>query len=249
MKKILALFLVFVLALGALGCAKSTEVVDQAEPASTSSGEPKSATVEAEAAPLEIKRAGFYQGENGFIGYALEIYNPNMGHYSNLVPIDVVFKDATGNIVGTDQGCYCSQLYPNGTTIISRVATDVAPDAATVEASVGGTSDDFGGSMTQQAEVDEMIFVEGLNETKDSLGNTSVVGQVVNQSEYTLESVSVSIAFLDDAGNILGGDVAYVVDSIAPGQKSSFSTNSVVGEPPAHASVVAYVNVLYLSEA
>lgn len=248
MKKILTLCLMSMLALSAWGCAKSVEVVDQEEPASTS-GESKSAAVEAEAAPLEVKRVGFYQGENGFIGYALEIYNPNMGHYSNLVPINVVFKDAEGNIVGTDQGCFCSQLYPNGTTIISRVATGVAPNVATVEASAGGTSDNFGESTTQQAEVDKMIFVEGLNETTDSMGNTSVMGQIVNQSEYTLEAVSVSVAYLDDAGSILGGDVAYASGSIAPGQKSSFATTSVAGEPPAHASVVAYVNVSYLSEA
>lgn len=204
--------------IGLAGCAQQTEVVEQEAPASTAQ---ETATVEAEPEPIVIEDAAFYYSSDSMVGYMLKVTNPNMGHFTSLYPIDVKFLDEAGNIVGTDSGCYCSQLYPNGTTVISRFAS-IAPGAVTIEATPNGDSTKFGDSERQQAEIDEMIYIDGLNEV-DTGYKPQVVGQVVNSSEYALNN------------------------AIQPGSTAPFTVQSM-GDAPAHASVEAYVNWTTVSQ-
>ena len=235
-------------ALGLVGC--SGESADEKDDGQEKVSEEATEVESDGPLPIEVTSASFFNGENGYVSYAIGLHNPNDSYFTNLVPINVKFLDENGNIVGVDDGCYCSQLYGGGDTFVCRML-NISATASTIEATVGGSDSNYLESDTPQSEVDEMIRVENLSQvTDDFSGLPSYVGEVANDSELTLGGCNVSIVYLDADGNPVGGTVAYVTQSIAPGSSAVFQDSpSIVGTVPEHTNVEAYVNVLYLKEA
>lgn len=233
--------------LGLAGCSNGVEDTAAGEREETSGD---ATAVESDAPlPIEVTSASFFNGEDGYVSYAIGLHNPNDSYFTDLVPINVKFFDENGDIVGVDDGCYSSQLYGGGDTFVCGMR-NISATASTIEAAVGGSDNDYLESNTPQSKVDEMIRVENLSQvTDDFSGLPSYVGEVVNDSELTLGGCNVSIVYLDVNGDPVGGTVAYVNQSIAPGSSAVFQDSpSIVGVVPEHASVKAYANVLYLEE-
>lgn len=119
------------------------------------------------------------------------------------------------------------------------------PDSAaalevTVDVNTSGWSKE--GDITHKIFYDQLP-ISGVTESIDEWGNTTIGGEVSNNTNGTFSLTRVHIVFRDENGGIVGGAYTYINGDFTPGAKAPFSVSAK--DVPAHASVDAYLDCGY----
>ncbi len=220
------------------GCSggEQTEPVEQQEPASTEAAVQQSEEPE----PLEVAESGYYYDDYGMWYFAAIIDNPNMGWAAQNIQLSVSAKDADGKIVGT-QDCYLTLLFANGSNAVCGAIS--AEGAESLEFQIVENSNMWVQEETQQAEYDESIYVQNVNETVDDYGYTTVAGEAVSEATGAFVGASANIVFRDAEGKIVGGNVAYISD-LPAGSTVPFSVD-YMSNVPEHDKTEVHINSGY----
>lgn len=222
------------------GCAQQVEVKNQGEPATSSSVETADVTPADKRVSLEITDSGYsfddYSGDFGFI-----IKNANQGWAAENVQVIVTGKDDSGAIVGTYDE-YITLLLANGSN--GYAGEFPFEGATTLEFQVVDNPNMWTQETLQQAELDEALFAQNINEIWDSYGYLTIAGEVVNNMEQAFSGTQVSAIYYDADGKIVGGDMTYLNNLPA---ETTLPFSIYGGKATEHASVKVFVDCGYPS--
>lgn len=244
MKRVVTIATVAVLALSLIGCAggnpvseSSPEPIDQQAPASAESSVDEQPKQE-ERQELSLAESGYWvDSEYGRVNYAVIVENPNMGWAVENAEIVITGKDASGNIVGSTTD-YLTLLYANGKTAVC--GSTYFDGVEEVEFDIVCPKNSWVQEEMQQAEFNELLYAEEINETTDEWGDTTVAGVTVNKAPLELSLATANVVFRASDGSIVGGEEGYL-DTIAPESTKPFSVD-YIANVPGHDSVEVYLD-------
>lgn len=248
MRKIVVSALSAVLALALCGCAASEPATNevtadestQASEASEGGAKQVESSGPSERKPLEISESGYWVDSNGNQNYAVIIENPNTDWAVALPEVTIKGVDSSGNTVDT-QTANAYLIFPEGKVAVC--GTSCIEGATDIEFSVnapdGNWTSDIQG-MTQ-SDLNEVLYVESVNETVGERKNVVIAGDVVNKMDAELNNVSVNLVFRDESGAIVGGTQTYI-STISPESEAPFSDD--IRKPPSYATVEASADTL-----
>lgn len=202
--------------------------------------EPAVAEVEQEAEPkdLEVAETGFYFDSYGTAHFASIVSNPNSTWAAENIQVTVAARDADGNVLDTLND-FITLMFPDGqTAICGDVAAPEGTSALDVSLSVnsnGWTKQDI-----TQKDFYDQLPITNINESADEWGQTTVAGEIANNTEGTFSGTRIQVVFRNADGSIVGGAYTYVNGDLTAGSTAPFSTTSQ--EVPEHTSVEAYVD-------
>lgn len=231
---LIAVIAAVVLSIGLYGCSSNggnNESSDQqAASVSASSAEPT---------PLEIVDSGYsieeYMSGSFVENWGVVVENKNTNWAAQDIKLIITGRDADGKVVGTDYE-YLTALFAGGKQAIG--GSSYFDDAETLEFRIEESKNMWLEEELKQSDVDTVWYAKDLNE-KTKYDETTVSGEVVNESQSSLPYCSVNVLFLNDAGEIVGGGNASV-DTVPAGSSIPFSLS--VGFLPKYSSVQAYVD-------
>ncbi len=179
--------------------------------------------------PLEVKEFG-YSVINGEIVYAACIHNPNESMHVNFSTIRVSAKDANGVILGTKED-YLNQIYPQQDVWISWSGCEVEEDPLTVIVEVK-PYDESSVRKVSKAQHQTYIPLRVINYAKREKSYSSwidstlfsgykIVGEIINENDYSIKSANVTVVYRDEEGKIIGGQTE-MVSSIAANGTTPF---------------------------
>lgn len=197
---------------------------------------------ETEPSNLEIVESGYWIGEYGNTHYALIVENPNAGWGAGNVQIHVIGKDAEGNTVKSETA-YLNAIFASGKAAVCGTSY-FDEGVKTVEFQLVNSKNMWEKTDITQAEFDEKLHADSVNESTDSLGDTTVSGDVTNDLTAEISSSSVNVLFRGEDGSLLGGASTYL--NTLPAGSTAPYTVSLLSAAPAHASVEAYIDCGYL---
>ena len=221
--------------LGISGCSGQTQDEGSAqvnEPATTDSAS------EAEPLELEVVESGFYFDSYGSAHFAAIVSNPNSTWAAENIRVTVAARDADGNVVDTLDDSI-TLMFPDGqTAICGNMGAPESTASLDVTASVnssGWTKQDI-----TQKEFYDQLPITNITESVDERGETTVAGEIANNTKGAVSGTRVQVLFRNSDGGIVGGTYTYINGELAAGSTAPFST--VSQEVPEHASVEAYVD-------
>lgn len=174
-------------------------------------------------ADLEITKAG-YSVVNGYLYYALAIHN-NSDNKAVITPgYRYTAKVADGTILGTDEH-YLFTIYPGQDCVWGFLAFQVPEMPATVEFDLIPPSEYniMSADMMTHPEF-KQYEIKNISEKSDPVLGSTIMGEVYNPNDYTVDQVAVSVVFLDADGVIQGGDITFV-DHVGAKSSVPFSLN------------------------
>lgn len=202
------------------------------EPATTD------AVTENEPLELEVVESGFYFDSYGTAHFAAIVSNPNSSWAAENIRVTVAARDAEGNVVDTLDDSI-TLMFPDGqTAICGDMGAPESTESLEVKASVnssGWTKQDI-----TQKDFYDQLQITNITESIDEWGETTVAGEIANNTEGAFSGTRVQVVFRNADGSIVGGAYTYVNGELASGSTAPFSTLSQ--EVPEHASVEAYVD-------
>lgn len=202
--------------------------------------EPAVSEVEQEAEPkdLEVVETGFYFDSYGTAHFASIVSNPNSTWAAENIQVTVAARDADGNVLDTLND-FITLMFPDGqTAICGDMAAPEGTSALDVSLSVN--SNDWTKQDITQKDFYDQLPITNINESTDEWGQTTVAGEVANNTDGTFSGTRIQVVFRNADGGIVGGAYTYVNGDLTAGSTAPFSTLSQ--EVPEHASVEAYVD-------
>lgn len=202
--------------------------------------EPAVAEVDQEAEPkdLEVVETGFYLDSYGTAHFASIVNNPNSTLAAENIQVTVAARDVDGNVLDTLND-FITLMFPDGqTAICGDMAAPEGTSALDVSLSVnsnGWTKQDI-----TQKDFYDQLPITNINESTDEWGQTTVAGEIANNTEGTFSGTRIQVVFRNADGGIVGGAYTYVNGDLTAGSTAPFSTTSQ--EVPEHTSVEAYVD-------
>lgn len=202
--------------------------------------EPAVTEVEQETEPkdLDVVETGFYFDSYGTAHFASIVSNPNSTWAAENIQVTVAARDADGNVLDTLND-FITLMFPDGqTAICGDMAAPEGTSALDVSLSVnsnGWTKQDI-----TQKDFYDQLPITNINESADEWGQTTVAGEIANNTEGTFSGTRIQVVFRNADGGIVGGAYTYVNGDLTAGSTAPFSTPSQ--EVPEHASVEAYVD-------
>ena len=217
--------------LGLAGCSGETQEEDSNqvnEPATTD------AATENEPLELEVVESGFYFDSYGTAHFAAIVSNPNSSWAAENIRVTVAARDAEGNVVDTLDDSI-TLMFPDGqTAICGDMGAPESTESLEVKASVnssGWTKQDI-----TQKDFYDQLPITNITESVDEWGETTVAGEIANNTEGAFSGTRIQVVFRNADGSIVGGAYTYVNGELASGSTAPFSTLSQ--EVPEHASVI-----------
>lgn len=202
--------------------------------------EPAVAEVDQEAEPkdLEVVETGFYFDSYGTAHFASIVSNPNSTWAAENIQVTVAARDADGNVLDTLND-FITLMFPDGQTAIcgDMAATE---GASALDVSLSVNSNGWTKQDITQKDFYDQLPITNINESTDERGQTTVAGEVANNTEGTFSGTRIQVVFRNADGGIVGGAYTYVNGDLTAGSTAPFSTLSQ--EVPGHASVEAYVD-------
>lgn len=174
-------------------------------------------------ADLEITKAG-YSVANGYLYYALAIHNYSENKAVVTPGYRYTAKAVDGTILGTDEH-YLFTIYPGQDCVWGFLAFQVPEMPATVEFDLI-PPDEYNimsADMMTQPEF-KQYEIKNISEKSDPVLGSTIMGEVYNPNDYTVDQVAVSVVFLDTDGVIQGGDTTFV-DHVGAKSNVPFSLN------------------------
>lgn len=221
--------------LGLSGCTGQTQEMGSNqvnEPATTD------AVSEAEPIDLEVVESGFYFDSYGSAHFAAIVSNPNSSWAAENIHVTVAARDSDGNVVDTLDD-YITLMFPDGQTAIcgdmGAPESTASLEVTTSVSSSGWTKQDI-----TQKDFYDQLPITNITESIDEWGETTVAGEIANNTEGAFSGTRIQVVFRNADGGIVGGAYTYVNGELAAGSTAPFSTLSQ--EVPEHASVEAYVD-------
>lgn len=221
--------------LGLSGCTGQTQEMGSNqvnEPATTD------AVSEAEPIDLEVVESGFYFDSYGSAHFAAIVSNPNSSWAAENIHVTVAARDSDGNVVDTLED-YITLMFPDGQTAIcgdmGAPESTASLEVTTSVSSSGWTKQDI-----TQKDFYDQLPITNITESIDEWGETTVAGEIANNTEGAFSGTRIQVVFRNADGGIVGGAYTYVNGELAAGSTAPFSTLSQ--EVPEHASVEAYVD-------
>lgn len=202
--------------------------------------EPAVAEVDQEAEPkdLEVVETGFYFDSYGTAHFASIVSNPNSTWAAENIQVTVAARDADGNVLDTLND-FITLMFPDGQTAIC--GDMAAPEGASaLDVSLSVNSNGWTKQDITQKDFYDQLPITNINESTDERGQTTVAGEVANNTEGTFSGTRIQVVFRNADGGIVGGAYTYVNGDLTAGSTAPFSTLSQ--EVPEHASVEAYVD-------
>jgi len=212
------------LAMGVSGCG-SAEVSRTAATTSTGSAT-TTETVEVDtreqAKDLVLKDSG-YTVNDGYVQYAVEIYNPNTTLAADFATITVAVRGADGTVKASDDWVV-GGLAPGSDTYWANICGDGDVSASdTVEFKVKVNSNDW---EEGEAEPSSLYVFDNVGVKEDD-GYATAAGEVTMTSEYEGTGQQASTPMLvcvlkDASGKIVTGFSGYLYSELEVGQASTF---------------------------
>lgn len=202
--------------------------------------EPAVAEVDQEAEPkdLEVVETGFYFDSYGTAHFASIVSNPNSTWAAENIQVTVAARDVDGNVLDTLND-FITLMFPDGRTAIC--GDMAAPEGASaLDVSLSVNSNGWTKQDITQNDFYDQLPITNINESTDERGQTTVAGEVANNTEGTFSGTRIQVVFRNADGGIVGGAYTYVNGDLTAGSTAPFSTLSQ--EVPEHASVEAYVD-------
>lgn len=221
--------------LGVSGCSGQAQDEGSAqvnEPATTD------AVTENEPLDLEVVESGFYFDSYGSAHFAAIVSNPNSTWAAENIRVTVAARDADGNVIDTLDDSI-TLMFPDGqTAICGDMGAPEGTSSLDVTVSVG--SNGWTQQDITQKDFYDQLPITNITESVDEWGETTVAGEVANNTEGAFSGTRVQVVFSNADGGIVGGTYTYINGELAAGSTAPFSTISQ--EVPEHASVEAYVD-------
>lgn len=221
--------------LGLAGCSGQTQ-----ENGSNQVNEPATtdAATENEPLDLEVVESGFYFDSYGTAHFAAIVSNPNSTWAAENIRVTVAARDADGNVVDTLDDSI-TLMFPDGQTAICGDMG--APEStASLEVTASVSSSGWTKQDITQKDFYDQLPITNITESIDEWGETTVAGEIANNTEGAFSGTRIQVVFRNADGGIVGGAYTYVNGELAAGSTAPFSTLSQ--EVPEHASVEAYVD-------
>lgn len=215
MKKNLIIILALVLMLGLAACGGSDG----------SDGD--TGSKDSEYIPLEIIDSGYdITGEKGdyYLHYSIIIKNSNkdVGVESPSYRVTAYAKDDT--VLGTYDHTLNS-IYPGSELGYASQGPSLSEKPDRVEFEMM-EPDDYSWKSGEDFEYPNFkpLVAEKTKIKEEFYGSMySLTGQLLNENDYDIDSVAVSVLYKDDKGNLKGGDTTFV-DGVKAGTKTPFET-------------------------
>ena len=149
-----------------------------------------------------------------FLHYGLIIKNPNENYAIDFPSVRITARCANGTILGTTDATL-SRIYPTQTVAHGFTAFEVDEMPESVDFELLSVEDwnRIHGSALQPYEpliVENTSFSEGVV-------LTNFTGEVINENDYDIERVGVTVIFRDENDQIVGGGFTFVRDLSANG--------------------------------
>lgn len=151
------------------------------------------------------------------VTYGITIKNPNKDVALEFPSFRITARDENGSVIGTEDQTLFT-IYPGDSITYAGQAfsTDKTPATVTFEIL---KPKEYNWVSTDKLKHKKYVplQIEGATQTSGS-----IVGQIINNNDYDIDSANISIVFRDSDGKIIGGDSAFV-DNIAASGKTPFS--------------------------
>lgn len=181
---------------------------------------------------LVLKNFGYGMGKySGAYGIIFE--NPNDGYAVEDSKFRLIYYDADGMVVSTDEG-YIEVILPNqvlGLAGSIYLGSDVEFDHIEVQF--------LSGNYIESTPM-ETFTTQNVNLLEDTY-SSSVTGEIVSPYTKDITDVKVSVVGFNAAGEIIGGGYTYV-DFIPAGGTTAFDTSVTFSETPAEIQVYVFLS-------
>ncbi|MCF0240309.1 MAG: hypothetical protein HUJ62_07780 [Streptococcus gallolyticus] len=211
--------------------------------ACSSGGSGSSSSAASSPQDLILEDSGYYTTDSkytstSYVKYAVKIKNPNSNYKAIFPKVKVVGKDASGNIIFSDDWVL-STINPEETQwAASQAGNGVKP--ATVEFSVSVDSSNWKKS---DEKYENPYTISNLNTVANPYFGSSITGQLTKNKDDDCKQVKLTAVFKDANGKCVGGYSTYV-DSPATGTPTAFEIK-VLDNSATYASYEVYANSWY----
>lgn len=178
--------------------------------------------IEASKLPHEIK--SFSYTINGkYLYFAACFYNPNENYYISIPKCRVTARDENGGILGTDE-IGLMGIYPNMEVWDGGLLLSVEKEPTTVDIEIIEPNDRsyVEKSLLKFPDYKEMKVVN--TNIVDSGFTKKLVGEIQNDNDFTADCAALTIVFLDESGNPIAADRAFVND-VSANSTTPFETS------------------------
>ncbi|HLI51000.1 MAG TPA: hypothetical protein VKU87_04340 [Thermomicrobiaceae bacterium] len=211
--------------------AASATLVPTATPSPTPAPSPSPVTQN-----LQVIASGFGQNDNGQIGYAFIVKNPNSALGISNSQYQVAAYDSSGTVLKTDSN-YINIIRPGETFGVGgQLFLDKGQKAAKIEVQVStGTT----GAMTDTTD----LTTDKATYSADGYGDEQVSGVVNNPWKVDVKEVRVSAVTYDASGKINGGGFTFV-DFVPAGGHAAATVQVTTSGKPAKVELYAVLTSL-----
>lgn len=190
--------------------------------------------------PLEIVNSGYtieeYMKGSFTEQWGVLISNKNSDFGAQNIKLIITGRDKDNKVCGTTTA-YLTALFANGEQAIG--GSCFIDDAETLEFKIEESSDMWFETDLSQEDIDKVWYTTGVNDRTDSYGETTIGGEVVNESDSRLTMCGVNVLFLNEEGNIVAG-AQTSVDTVSAHSSTPFSLSAYY--IPKYSSVKTYVD-------
>jgi hypothetical protein len=198
-----------------------------AAPTLTPPPQPTPGPVVPPAESFTVRKTSDYMGAStGTLHVVGEVVN-NDSSDAEYVEITGTFFDQAGNVLASDFTYSCLDVIPaGGDSPFHMLVLDAPPGIVRytlqVQGEAAGQPPPLG------------LDISGVTTDLTEWGTFHVLGLVTNNSQTTYQYVRICAALYDSAGNVIRSDSTYTqLDSLAPGQSSSFDCLEIDAPPVA----------------
>lgn len=193
------------------------------------SGGQQSTPAKSEPAPLEIINSGYTLVDDDGLQtgtYGVVIKNNNSDWVAKDIEVLITGRDADGNVVGTqtdyaDIICNGGEFNLGGSCFFNN--------AETLEFEIKDADNMWSEDNMDEAAFNEQWPVNGVTQTVDEFGYTTVGGEITNNTDKDAINCTVSIVFFDANGAIVGGTMTSL-NEIKAKTTLPFSAESLIPE-------------------
>ena len=165
-----------------------------------------------------INSRGYYVTDDNYIKYGYEIKNSSKKTTYQFPTVTITAYDENGHVLATEDQVM-GVISPGEKQAFGSVADCNGKSPDKVEFTV-----DSGQKIFSTNEVPSSSFkITGTNERNDEFGETSITGNVKNDSKKDLSDLQVTVLYKKD-GKIVCGSSTYV-DNLSAGQQKAFEVS------------------------
>ena len=169
--------------------------------------------------PKELKLVDCgYSYIDGYLYYAVVIKNPNEDIMMEFPSLRITARDEEGNVIATEDQTF-GEIHAGQTFEYASLGLELSEAPTNVDFEIL-PFDDYGIIEEDSSEYANIkkLTVNNVTASVDSIGWPTYSGEIVNDNEYDISSVAVSVLYRDSDNKLIGGDTTYVDNVVANGK-------------------------------